>query len=132
MIRLLDTDILIYFLRGHERVAERMAAASASTLAMPSIAVAELCFGAFSSDHPEENLRLIDALRRRIRVLPFGDDAAVFFGQLKALLKRTGNLLPDSDLFIAATALVTGRVLVTANTAHFERIEGLELEDWTR
>jgi len=132
VIRLLDTDILIHFLRGHERVAERMAAASASSLAMPSIAVAELCYGAFSSDHPEENLRLIDALRRRIRVLPFEDEAAVLFGQLKAVLKRSGGLLPDSDLFIAATALVTGRVLVTANTAHFQLFEGLPLEDWTR
>ena len=129
---LLDTDILVHFLRGHERVADRMAAVPSSSLAMPAIAVAELCYGAFASAEVEANLKTIDTLRHRIRVLPFEDEAAVLFGRLKASLRSTGSLLPDSDLFIAATALVTGRVLVTANTAHFQRLDGLRLEDWTQ
>ena len=33
-------------------------------------------------------------------------------------------------LIIAATALETGRVLVTGNTAHYAWISGLTLEDW--
>jgi tRNA(fMet)-specific endonuclease VapC len=129
---LLDTDILVHFLRGHTRVTERITAVPSPSLAMPAIALAELSHGAFASDQVEANLRLIDTLRRRIRVLPFEDEAAVLFGRLKASLKSSGNILPDSDLFIAATALVTGRVLVTANTTHFQRLEGLILEDWTR
>jgi tRNA(fMet)-specific endonuclease VapC len=129
---LLDTDILVHFLRGHERVTDHLASVTPAALAMPAIAVAELCYGAFSSTNVEANLQTIDTLRHRIRVLPFEDEAAVLFGRLKASLKSSGCLLPDSDLFIAATALVTGRVLVTANTAHFRRIEGLPLEDWTQ
>jgi tRNA(fMet)-specific endonuclease VapC len=129
---LLDTDILVHFLRGHARVTERITAVPSPSLAMPAIALAELSHGAFASEDPAANLRLIDTLRRRIRVLSFEDEAAILFGQLKAMLKSSGNLLPDSDIFIASTALVTGRILVTANSAHFQRIEGLPLENWTQ
>jgi predicted nucleic acid-binding protein len=37
----------------------------------------------------------------------------------------------DADLFIAATTLVHGSLLVTGNTRHFARIGGLRLERWT-
>ena len=40
-------------------------------------------------------------------------------------------LLPDADLFIAATTLVHGTLLVTGNARHFERIDGLRIESWT-
>lgn len=46
--------------------------------------------------------------------------------------KRGGHPSDDADLIIAATALETGRVLVTGNTAHFEWIPGLVLEDWRK
>jgi predicted nucleic acid-binding protein len=42
-------------------------------------------------------------------------------------LRRQGNLIPDFDLLIAATALRHDLTLVTRDTAHFERIEGLQL-----
>jgi len=132
MNRLLDTDILIHFLRGHEGVVNRMAARPPSTLAVPAIAVAELYYGAFNSAHPAQNCAVVDALRRKVRIVPFDEEAAVLFGRLKANLRNAGEILPDSDLFIAATALTAGSVLVTANTVHFERIEDLRLEDWTR
>ncbi len=132
MNRLLDTDIIIHFLRGHERVVHRMATLPHSSLAVPAIAVAELYFGAFNSIDPARNCAVVDTLRRQVQIIPFDDEAAVLFGRLKARLRDEGALIPDSALFIAATALVTGSVLVTANTTHFERIEELRLEDWTR
>ncbi len=38
--------------------------------------------------------------------------------------------LLDTDILIASIALENGMTLVTGNTKHFERIEGLELENW--
>ncbi len=45
-------------------------------------------------------------------------------------MKKEGNLIEDADILMAATALVQNLVLVTNNVSHFERIKGLELEDW--
>jgi predicted nucleic acid-binding protein len=54
----------------------------------------------------------------------------VLFGKIKAGLKREGNLVNDSDLMIASVALSTHSVLVTNSVRHFNRIQGLVLENW--
>ena len=43
---------------------------------------------------------------------------------------RRGYSQNDADLIIAATALESGRVLVTGNSQHFSWISGLSLADW--
>ncbi len=50
--------------------------------------------------------------------------------ELYADLRTRGQLIEDADLLSAAIALVHDMVLVTNNTAHFNRIEGLQIEDW--
>lgn len=89
------------------------------------INVAELYFGAFNSTHVDKNLSAVDGFRLATRILEFEESAAVIFGKIKATLKRQGNLVTDSDLFIAAIALSTESVLVTNNIRHYSRIEGL-------
>ncbi len=54
------------------------------------------------------------------------------FGSLKAQLEQGGNRLDDFDLVIAATAITIGYRLVTNNEKHFSRIEGLEIENWSK
>jgi tRNA(fMet)-specific endonuclease VapC len=44
--------------------------------------------------------------------------------------QQRGITVDDSDLFIAATALVEGLPLVTANRKHFAWIAGLAISDW--
>ena len=43
---------------------------------------------------------------------------------------RHGRTIEDSDIFIAAIAMVNGCTLVTANEQHFGRIEGLRYVNW--
>ena len=45
-------------------------------------------------------------------------------------LRSKGTLIEDADILIAGTALANDAVLVTRNTRHLERVEGLRLEDW--
>jgi len=54
------------------------------------------------------------------------------FAKEKARLKRAGKLIPDFDLLIGTTALHHGLTLVTNNTKHMQRLEGLQLENWTK
>nr|VFJ65858.1 MAG: tRNA(fMet)-specific endonuclease VapC [Candidatus Kentron sp. FM]VFJ77204.1 MAG: tRNA(fMet)-specific endonuclease VapC [Candidatus Kentron sp. FM]VFK22408.1 MAG: tRNA(fMet)-specific endonuclease VapC [Candidatus Kentron sp. FM] len=48
-----------------------------------------------------------------------------------AELRKVGKPLDDIDLLIAGVAIANNRVLVTHNRSHFERIEGLAIEDWS-
>ena len=45
-------------------------------------------------------------------------------------LKQKGTKLEDNDILIAATAMSFGETLVSDNTKHFARVEGLKLENW--
>jgi tRNA(fMet)-specific endonuclease VapC len=58
------------------------------------------------------------------------DDVSARFGDQKAKTEKRGHRLEDFDLAIAAHALAEGHVLVTANSRHMIRLEGLETEDW--
>jgi len=49
-----------------------------------------------------------------------------------ASLRRRGYTIEDADILIAAFCLVNSYILVTNNTRHFERIDGLQLVDWTQ
>ncbi len=51
--------------------------------------------------------------------------------EIYAVLKKRGTLLPDADILIAAMAKTYGLTLVT-NDSHFDRIEGLQVENWVR
>lgn len=54
------------------------------------------------------------------------------FGELKAALQRSEMVLDDMDLLIASTALTHNLILVTNNEKHFQRIQGLDLENWAK
>ena len=65
-------------------------------------------------------------------MVDFDENAGKCFGEIKAYLKSKGKIICDSDLFIAAAAISNNFTLVTNNEKHFKRIEGLEIENWTR
>ena len=50
--------------------------------------------------------------------------------KIYATLKQQGKLIDDADILIASQCIVNDYTLVTNNTRHFERIEGLQFVDW--
>lgn len=62
--------------------------------------------------------------------LPFDDQSAVIYGQIRAQLAAPGTPIGPNDLLIASIALANNLILVTHNTREFSRVEGLRLEDW--
>jgi tRNA(fMet)-specific endonuclease VapC len=132
MTFLLDTDTCVFWLRGRPAVHARLAAAGPEALSISSITLAELHYGADCSAHPDANHQTIDDFASSVTVLPIDALIARRFGAIKAVLRRQGNLIEDFDLLLAATALVNGLTLITNNTAHFERIAGLTIDNWAR
>jgi len=93
-----------------------------------AVSVGELFKGAFRSHARVRHLKNIEErVLPAITVLPFDVATARVFGELRAHLEDRGELLPDADLQIAATALHHELELVTGNVRHFERIPELKI-----
>lgn len=93
-----------------------------------AICVGELFKGAFRSKSRERHLTNIEnRVLPAVTVLPYDVATARVFGKLRAHLEANGEILPDADIQIAATAVHHGLELVTGNIRHFQRIPGLRL-----
>ena len=128
---LLDTNVCVVYLNGRSAsVRDRILATPVEDMAVCSVVKAELFYGAMRSNNPPRTLERQQGFLKRFVSLPFGDEAALAFGQLRAQLASAGTPIGAYDLQIAAIALVTNLTLVTHNTREFERVEGLQVEDW--
>ena len=93
-----------------------------------AVTVGELFKGAYRSAAKEGHLRNIEErILPAVTTLPYDVSTARVFGKIRADLERSGNILPDADLQIAATALYHDLEIVTGNIRHFERIPDLRL-----
>lgn len=132
MIYLLDTNVVVTYLRGKDPlVKQRVDAQSPSDLRVCSVVLGELYYGAAISQQPGANAAKVRNFTQAFASLPFDDIAAEQFGTLRAFLEKLGTPIGPYDLLIAAIALTnTPLTLVTHNTAEFSRVPGLTLEDW--
>lgn len=129
---LLDTDTLIYSLKGDERVNAHFRAAAGQPKALSVITYGELYFGAMKSAHPQPNLAKVRRIAELFPVVDVTRSVMETFGALKAGLQRRGKAVDDFDMVIASTALVLNYRLVTNNERHFRGIPGLVIENWAK
>jgi tRNA(fMet)-specific endonuclease VapC len=130
-LKILDTDHYIALLRGQLDL--RQVVSPEEELAVTSLSVGELFYGAHKSERVADNLASVDTLLSVISILDFNETAARRYGHLRALLEKAGLRLSDMDLQIACIALAWEANLVTHNQAHFARLltlAELKLEDW--
>jgi tRNA(fMet)-specific endonuclease VapC len=128
---LLDTNACIdYLRRADSPIRQRLESLPAQDVFICSIVLGELIYGAYRSTDVALNFALIDTLRATVASLPFDDEVAEIFGELRAQLAKTGKPIGPYDLQIAATALANDLVLVTHNTSEFSRVPALQLDDW--
>ena len=127
---ILDTDICIYWLKGSEPVKKMVKQVGPEKLGVTIFSLAELLYGAYYSQRVKQNIIDIQKFTSKIKVFGFDAAAADFFGKVKAGLRKNGQLIEDLDILIASTVLSHDAVLVTNNTSHFARIDGLHHENW--
>lgn len=128
---MLDTNIIAYAKNNRpESVLKRLMQYRPEDICISSITLAELEYGVYNSAKPEQNQFALMTFLAGIIVVPFDSDAAREYGVIRAGLKRKGTLIGANDLLIAAHAKSLDLTLVTNNTREFERVEGLELENW--
>jgi tRNA(fMet)-specific endonuclease VapC len=129
---LLDTDTIIYAIKGEPPVTRRLEEKANQPKAVSVITYGELLFGAMKSTAPQVNLPKVRRITELFPVIEVSRAIMETFGSLKAELQKRGKAVDDFDLVIASTALVHSYSLVTNNERHFRNIPGLRLENWVR
>ncbi len=130
-MKILDSDHCIAILRSQLDLSGRVT--SDEELAVTAVSVGELVHGVAKLQRVADNQVRLDVLLAALTVLPYDEWSARRFGQLKAQLEQTGEVISDLDMQIASIALDRGAVLVTHNQKYFSRqasIAELDLEDW--
>ena len=129
---LLDTDTIIYALKGEPNVTRRLAEEASQPKALSVVTYGELFFGAMKSTARQANLAKVRRVAELFPVIEITRAIMETFGSVKAEMQQRGRGIDDFDLVIASSALVLGYTLVTNNERHFERVPGLRVANWMR
>jgi tRNA(fMet)-specific endonuclease VapC len=127
---LLDTNIVIYVLKRRPKEVLEIFNMNASRMAISSITLSELIYGAEKSPNVDKNLEAIEEFVSHLEVLPYDAKASQHYGQIKASLEKKGEIIGENDIHIAAHAISQGLILVTNNLREFRRVPNLALENW--
>ena len=126
----LDTNTFVYFFKGIGNVSRFLLKTPPNSIGIPTVVLYELEVGIAKSASPEKRISQLKALTSIVNILPFGIDEVRCAAAIRAKLEKNASPIGPYDVLIAGTALSNKGVLVTHNTKEFERIEGLQLEDW--
>ncbi len=128
---MLDTNICIYIIKQKpENVINRFRQFPISIVAISSITLSELEYGVMKSSKKDQNQFALSQFVAPLEILPYGDDAAPYYGNLRAFLEKQGTPIGSLDMLIAAHALSVNCALVTNNEKEFSRIPDLRIENW--
>ena len=129
---MLDTNMVIYIIRHKpESVLEHFQQYDPAEFCISAITLAEMQYGISKSSKPEKNQLALASFLSNIAVLPFEEDAAVEYGDIRSGLEKKGTTIGPNDMLIAAHARALDLTVVTNNTKEFARVPGLKLDNWT-
>jgi predicted nucleic acid-binding protein len=119
---LIDTDVLIWYLRGYPQAARFID--GVTDLRLSSITYMELIQGCRNRQEMAQIKK--DLNRRKAKILPV---AEAISNRAQSLVETFcfGNRLMLADALIAAMAAENDLVLVTANEKHFRVVPGLRV-----
>lgn len=132
MAYLIDTDTIIFALRGDKNVLAKFEENKNLPISISMITYAELIFGAKRSQNEQKNMIKVNHIRDIYAIEDLNEGVMEVFADVKAKMFEKGIRIEDMDLLIAATAIYNELTLVTNNTKHFENVPNLKLENWKK
>lgn len=128
---MLDTDTCITLIRQRSpHLLEKVVSFLPGEIGLSSITVAELYYGAEHSQYREKNRAALAQFLLPFEIADFDPAAALTYGAVRAGLEANGLPIGAMDTLIAAHALALQVTLVTHNLSEFQRVPGLQVEDW--
>ena len=125
---LLDTNAVIGLLKGRPVLSGRVRQHVPADFGLPTVVAHELFYGAYRSQRQAQNLAVVEALQ--FEILELDKEDARQAGEIRAVLAAAGRPIGPCDVLIAGQARARQLTLITANISEFERMDGLEVEDW--
>jgi tRNA(fMet)-specific endonuclease VapC len=117
-------------MKGKFSLEEKFDLHETNSFFISEITLEELKFGIEKSEKVEKNKKALDNFLTGIQILPIFHSLDLYAKE-KARLQKEGKPIDDFDLLIGATSVFHKMIMVTNNTNHFKRINGIKLEDWT-
>jgi tRNA(fMet)-specific endonuclease VapC len=128
---MLDTNMCIYIIKQKkEQVLNELQKKRKYGLSISTITLAELEYANENSQYKERNKIALLHFLAIIDVKTFDENAAKEFGRIKKDLKDKKCVIGPYDMLIGAHSKSLDLTLVTNNVKEFERIEGLQIENW--
>ncbi len=127
MSYLVDNDWVVDWLKGRPAAIALLRQLSAQGMAISVITLGEVYEGIYYGRDPAQNEAVFRRFLKGLAVRPITSRIARRFARISGQLRQQGQLLPQPDLLIAATAIEHGYILVTRNVRHFQRIPGLTI-----
>ncbi len=121
---ILDTNVIIRLMNGNESI--RSAIYETTNIHIPVVVIGELLFGAEKSQKRDLNRKNYLDFCAPYPVLDVTQKVADKYGKIKKELQEHGNVMPENDMWIAATAMANNMTVITQDK-HFEYIQGLPL-----
>ncbi len=125
---LLDTNIISFYLKGDTSLKEKVLN-NIGSIAISIISYYEIVSG-LQSINAVKRIDEFDKFCELIDIINLDRVSILASCKIYSSLKKSGNLIDDIDILIAGIAKSNNLVMVTDNTQHFERIEGLKVENW--
>lgn len=131
-VYILDTDTCSYIMkRSHPVLLAKIQTVLLAEQAVSVVTMAELLYGAKLSTKPKTAMESFNDFIKHLAVLDWTQEAAEHYADLRADLKRRGEMIGSNDLLIAAHARSIKAVMVTNNVREFGRVKGLKVENWS-
>lgn len=119
---LMDTNVIVRVLNGDRELINELS--KISSLCTCTVVLGELMYGAAKSAHVIQNKQNAKSFCSRYPLLGVSNIVAEFYGEIKKDLLSHGNVMPENDMWIAATALANDMTIITQDK-HFEHIQNL-------
>ena len=127
---LLDSNVVSDILNDHHDVMRRLEEVidGGDNVFIPSIVYYEVVRGLKAAGKTSKLMKFQDLYQSTLHLdldMPAVEKAIEIYMQL-----HKGKLIEDNDIYIAAISIVNGCTLITSNTNHFGRVEGLSFVNW--
>ena len=131
MIYALDTNIVSYILKGNTALNEQLNSVtkSGNKVVIPLMVYYEARRGLLNNNAMNK-MRIFEKLCAKLKVNNLTTSDMDIAAAIYDKHKRSGTMIDDADILIAAQCINNNYTLITNNVKHFDNIDDLIFENW--